>query len=244
MRLKIAPLRMVEFFPRAAWCILCGALSISVLGCDNQGKVTYGENGKITEGTGTLKCEKPQKPYASNVDGAVSAAVNTAGKAANGDVSAKLRTEVVKLQDYSQQGLDVDLILFRICEMSINRGFTNEQTIALFNIALAGWVNAAQPPPPQPRPPAAAATEWLRAEVSIPGCGDSGCYKPTQVCGPIPSGKTFTGNARSFVDSFNLAWGEWEKNNPLPDGGRVCRWFIQHSHNVERKVSFEYEVTG
>jgi hypothetical protein len=238
--------RMGEFFPRAAMCILCSALAIALFGCDNQGKVSYGKDGQITEGTGTLKCTKPQKRYASNVDGAVSAAVNTAGKAANGDVSGKIKTEVVKLQDYSQQGLDVDLILFRICEMSINRGFTNEQTIGLFNAALAGWTSAVQPTPSQPLPPAPAApaTEWLTAKLSIPGCGDSGCYKPAQVCGPIPAGKTFTGNARNFVDSFNLAWGEWEKNNPLPDGGRVCRWFIQHSHNVQREVSFEYEVTG
>jgi len=241
-----AALSVIDNFPRAMLCILFGTLSALVIGCDNQGKVDIGKDGEITQGTATLKCTKPQRRYASDVDGAVSAAVKTAGQAATGDVSAKVKSEVVKLQDYSQQGLDVDLILFRICEMSINRGFTNEQTIGLFNAALAGWVGGAKASPsPQAQVPSAApASEWLTAKATIPGCGDSGCYKPAKVCGPIPAGKTYTGNSRNFVDSFNLAWGEWEKNNPLPDGSQVCRWFIQHSHNVTREVSFEYELAG
>jgi hypothetical protein len=85
-------------------------------------------------------------------------------------------------------------------------------------------------------------TEWLRASLTIPGCGQSGCYAPANVCGPLPAGKRFTGNTRSYIDSFALGWGQWG-DGPVADGQRVCRYFIQHSHNVQREVSFEYEVS-
>lgn len=39
----------------------------------------------------------------------------------------------------SQKGLDLDLLLFRICEISINRGFTNEQTSQLINRVIDLW---------------------------------------------------------------------------------------------------------
>jgi hypothetical protein len=86
------------------------------------------------------------------------------------------------------------------------------------------------------------ATEWLKASLTIPGCGQSGCYAPANVCGPLPTGKRFTGNTRNYIDSFALGWGQWG-DGPVADGQRVCRYFIQHSHNVQRDVSFEYEAS-
>jgi hypothetical protein len=85
------------------------------------------------------------------------------------------------------------------------------------------------------------AGEWLTATKDIPGCGISDCYKPTAVCGDVPAGKRATGNFRNFGDSFSGAWGQWG-DPPTITNGSVCRYFIQHSHNVSRRVSFEYEV--
>jgi hypothetical protein len=94
------------------------------------------------------------------------------------------------------------------------------------------------PQPSTVNPPAP--TQWLTASAKVSGCGQSGCYSTTKVCGPLPSGKRFTGNSRNYVDSFN-GWGEWA-GGPLTDGPSVCRYYQQHSHNQTRDVSFEYEV--
>ena len=87
-------------------------------------------------------------------------------------------------------------------------------------------------------PPAA---QWLSKSQSIPGCGSSGCYASVNVCGDIPASMTATGNVRNFTDSFSGAWGDWQGVATV-SGNQVCRIFQQHSHNVERVVSFQYEV--
>lgn len=88
------------------------------------------------------------------------------------------------------------------------------------------------------KPPAA---QWLSKTQSIPGCGSSGCYTSVNVCGDIPAGMTATGNVRNFTDSFSGAWGDWQGAATV-SSNQVCRIFQQHSHNVERVVSFQYEV--
>lgn len=89
-----------------------------------------------------------------------------------------------------------------------------------------------------PKPPEA---QWLTANASVPGCGISGCYQATSVCGPVPTGMKPTGTTRNFIDSFSGAWGDWE-GVPSFGSDKVCRVFNQHSHNVTRAVSFQYEV--
>jgi len=88
------------------------------------------------------------------------------------------------------------------------------------------------------KPPTA---QWLSKAQSIPGCGTSGCYASAEVCGDIPVGMTATGNVRNFTDSFSGAWGDWQGAATV-SSSQVCRIFQQHSHNVERVVSFQYEV--
>jgi hypothetical protein len=90
----------------------------------------------------------------------------------------------------------------------------------------------------EPKPPEA---QWLTANATVPGCGTSGCYQATSVCGSIPSGMKPTGSTRNFIDSFSGAWGDWE-GAPSFGSDKVCRVFNQHSHNVTRAVSFQYEV--
>jgi hypothetical protein len=83
--------------------------------------------------------------------------------------------------------------------------------------------------------------DWIHTEIRVPGCGTSGCYQPSKVCGPIPANTTWTGATRNFVDSFAGAWGNWGDPATESDGS-VCRFFIQHSHNVDRIVGFDFEV--
>lgn len=63
----------------------------------------------------------------------------------------------------------------------------------------------------------------------------------TSVCGSVPSGMKPTGSTRNFIDSFSGAWGDWQ-GPPSFGSDKVCRVFNQHSHNVTRAVSFQYEV--
>ena len=83
--------------------------------------------------------------------------------------------------------------------------------------------------------------EWATASLTIPGCGSSGCYQPYSVCGSAPANTRTTGNTRNYVDSFGGAWGDWGGSASIT-GTQVCRTFTQHSHNVSRTVSFQFEV--
>lgn len=111
---------------------------ISFWSC-NRGIVDYGSNGVIIGGEGKARCEKPKKPYVKEMDLAVKAEIDELGTIPSAQLDTKLKTTVVQLTDYSTQGLDRDLLLFRICEMSINRGFTSEQTSSLIEKAMAIW---------------------------------------------------------------------------------------------------------
>jgi hypothetical protein len=82
---------------------------------------------------------------------------------------------------------------------------------------------------------------WVTASLVIPGCGNSGCYQTVMVCGSAPANTKTTGNIRNSVDSFGGAWGDWS-GPPLVTPTQICRAFIQHSHNVTRTVSFQFEV--
>lgn len=101
----------------------------------DRGEVQYVVNGKIGGGTGVLRCETPRKSYAQDIVAALN------GELASIDltVDAEYRNKITRLTDYSQSGLDLDLLLFRICEISINRGLTNDQTTGLLTRAVEIW---------------------------------------------------------------------------------------------------------
>lgn len=123
--------------------LLSGVLVFVILlslGCaTDRGTVRYGQGGQITSGTGIAYCEEPRKSYTSEIDAAVKAAIKSANSSNYTEVGAQLKNEIVKLTDYSQKGLDLDLVLFRVCEMSINRGFTSEQTKELIKETIQIW---------------------------------------------------------------------------------------------------------
>jgi hypothetical protein len=82
---------------------------------------------------------------------------------------------------------------------------------------------------------------WVTAQMIVPGCGESGCNAQWQVCGFAPSNTKTTGNIRNYTDSFGGGWGDWV-GPPAITQTQVCRTFNQHSHNVTRTVSFQFEV--
>jgi hypothetical protein len=95
-------------------------------------------------------------------------------------------------------------------------------------------------PTVSPTSPAGRA-DWVTASLVVPGCGNSGCYQNFSVCGSAPTNTKTTGNIRNSVDSFGGAWGDWS-GPPVVTPTQVCRTFTQHSHNVTRTVSFQFEV--
>jgi hypothetical protein len=99
---------------------------------------------------------------------------------------------------------------------------------------------AAEPGKPA-EPPRLVSAQWITADAQIPGCGYSGCNAGTAVCKAVPAGTKPTGNTRNFIDSFSGAWGDWV-GPPTFSSNQVCRTFNQHSHNVTRAVSFQFEV--
>jgi len=97
-------------------------LHIGMITSCNRGKVKLGKGGEIEEGTAILKCEMPRKPYTKEIEALVKKELNKLKDTSNVNFEMALRTKVIQLTDYSTKGLDLDLLLFRICEMSINRG--------------------------------------------------------------------------------------------------------------------------
>jgi hypothetical protein len=85
-------------------------------------------------------------------------------------------------------------------------------------------------------------TDWITVTQTIPGCGVSGCYTTTQVCGAAPPGTETTGQIRNRSDSFNLAWGDWGQSPTQVGTTQMCLPFVQHSHNVARTVSYQFEI--
>lgn len=84
-------------------------------------------------------------------------------------------------------------------------------------------------------------SQWVTAQLVIPGCGESGCNAQFQVCGSAPPNTKTTGNVRNYSDSFGNAWGQWI-GAPAVTPTQVCQSFNQHSHNVTRTVGFQFEV--
>lgn len=126
---------------KLTWQLALPFLTLVVIseGCGNRGNVTYGDNGIVVGGQGKLRCEKPSKRYAKEIDTSVKGEIKQLQNVPEAELDAKLKTTVVKLSDFSTQGLDRDLLLFRICEMSINRGLSTEQTTNLINNAMGVW---------------------------------------------------------------------------------------------------------
>lgn len=120
-------------------------LLILLAGCSasKQGKVVQGKDGKIESAVITAKCTPPQKSYARDLESKVKAEMDSLKFTPQVNFELAFGQKVVKLREYSPQGLDLDLLTFRICEMANNRGMTAEQTPALIEKAIHLWSSKA-----------------------------------------------------------------------------------------------------
>ncbi|MDI9312148.1 MAG: hypothetical protein QM535_18180 [Limnohabitans sp.] len=112
-----------------------------IVGCKSQGTLKLTENGKIESGKVNLKCDKPQKTYTKAVDIALKGSVAKLESTEGVDLNATVKTEVVKLTQYSQQGLDLDLLIFRMCQMTNNKAISSEQAQEIITLAMKTWNN-------------------------------------------------------------------------------------------------------
>lgn len=110
--------------------------------CNSQskmGKVKYGKDGVIESGTSKTICTPPTKRYTKSLDAVVKANIDSLAKFPKGNLEIGIKNTVTRLSDYSSEGLDVDLILFRVCEMANNRGLSAAQTDTLMRRAIDAW---------------------------------------------------------------------------------------------------------
>ncbi len=103
------------------------------------GKAKYGKDGAIEKGSVNTKCTYPPKRYTKSLDLKVKASIDSVVQLPTQNLDLGLTQTVTRLADYTSDGLDLDLILFRICEISLNKGFTAEQTDHLTQVALDTW---------------------------------------------------------------------------------------------------------
>ena len=105
----------------------------------NRGEVGFGDDGRVISGTGKAYCTPPSKRYTNELEATVDLELDGLKDIAKANFEAELGNKIQKLTDYSQKGLDIDLLLYRVCEISINRGFTNEQTSGLVKETIKMW---------------------------------------------------------------------------------------------------------
>lgn len=120
--------------------------AISLLSCNSSkmGRAHYSKDGSIQSGIAKTKCTHPSKRYTKSLDAKVKASIDSITQLSNKSIDIQVAQTVTRLSDYTSEGLDLDLILFRICEISINKGFTKDQTDHLIQIAMDSWSKKGQ----------------------------------------------------------------------------------------------------
>jgi len=136
----------------------------------NRGTVEYGKDGVIVGGKGKARCKEPDKRYNPEITAKVSTEIDKLKDIPYVKLGLELHRSVKQLSvDYSQEGLDLDLILFRICEMSLNRGLTNKHTVELTKKAIEAWKNKTQGSHNNTVPPIDVPVEMLQIQFPTPG---------------------------------------------------------------------------
>lgn len=128
-------------------CVIFVGLSFFFSFCSSskQGKVIQGKDGKIESAIIDARCSYPKKTYAKELDAKIKAEVDSLRFTPQSNFDVSFNQKVIKLHDYTAKGLDLDLLLFRVCEMANNRGFTSEQTSLLIQKAIDLWGQAEKP---------------------------------------------------------------------------------------------------
>jgi hypothetical protein len=87
----------------------------------------------------TYKCTHPQKTYTKAIEAKVKKGMDSLSVFSKSSLELAVTQTVTKLSEYSSDGLDLDLILFRLCEISINKGLTAAETESFLKIATDAW---------------------------------------------------------------------------------------------------------
>lgn len=114
---------------------------IPVIWCCNptQGTVKT-KNGKEVSSKYKLSCSPPTKTYAKGLEAKLDASIDSLSSLPKTNFEASIETTVVKLTQYTSEGLDRDLFYFRMCEMlNNNRDLSKESRKQLFDKVLAKY---------------------------------------------------------------------------------------------------------
>jgi hypothetical protein len=103
------------------------------------GKVKRSEDGKIVNGITRLRCTYPSKSYSKVLDFKVKANIDSLSKVPYNKLDVAVSQTISTLSGYTSEGLDLDLFLFRLCEMANNRGLSPKQTQSLLFSAMNKW---------------------------------------------------------------------------------------------------------
>lgn len=103
------------------------------------GTVQRDKEGNIVVGTTKLRCTYPSKKYSKALDFMVKENIDSLSKIPYTNLDVAVSQTISRLSDYTSEGLDLDLFLFRLCEMANNRGLTAEQIQNLLFSAMNKW---------------------------------------------------------------------------------------------------------
>jgi hypothetical protein len=110
--------------------------------CQIKRGVEQRNEGKVESGKYKLYCESPKLPEYGKFKKTINEYLGEA-IGSRFDFSDTLKYTIAEkvsiLASFSQQGLDLDLVLFRICEMSINRNLSEKETSELISQAINSW---------------------------------------------------------------------------------------------------------
>lgn len=86
-----------------------------------------------------VPCSLPEKRYEKDVSRALSAQLGDVPNLPYGEFETEIKKRVVELSEYSSKGLDLDLLMYRLCEITTNRGFSPEQTQEFYEAQSRIW---------------------------------------------------------------------------------------------------------
>lgn len=112
------------------------------ISCNTTRGFEHRKGGNVKSGKYKLYCESPSLPdygkFKNTIDDYLGKSLSNKTNYSE-SLNYTLAENVAILASFSQQGLDLDLVLFRICEMSINRNLSEEQTSELITQAVNSW---------------------------------------------------------------------------------------------------------
>lgn len=123
------------------WAIFIQVIFLST-SCKMSRGIEHRNGGNVKSGKYKLYCESPTLPdygkFKNTIDDYLGKSLNNKTNYSD-SLKYTIAEKVAILASFSQQGLDLDLVLFRICEMSINRNLSEKQTSELIAQAINSW---------------------------------------------------------------------------------------------------------